>query len=77
MKLADVVPADLQDAVLVAPAKVAGWLGVGIHTIYNWSRKGRLPPLKRLGRRTVRFNVGELRVALRKLDRTGAPSAKE
>jgi predicted DNA-binding transcriptional regulator AlpA len=45
---------------------VAALKGVGIATVWRWSKSGQLPSPRKLGPRVSAWNVGELREAAKR-----------
>jgi predicted DNA-binding transcriptional regulator AlpA len=74
--LASLIPETLPDAQLVTAKDLAGWLGVTIHSIYAWNKNGQLPAGLKIGRRTIRWKLGEVRKKLHERDYAEASSAK-
>jgi predicted DNA-binding transcriptional regulator AlpA len=56
---------ELPDSANVRTPIVRGLFGISTMTVLRWSKSGRLPTPKKIGPRTVGWNVGELRRALR------------
>jgi len=50
-------------AKLLDTDKLAEVLGVSVSTIKTWARKGLIPSL-RVGKRTIRFDLGAVRAAM-------------
>lgn len=60
----DTLPASAQ----LPARKLAILLDVSEVTIWRWAKAGKLPRPRKIGANTTRFNVGEVREALAKLD---------
>lgn len=76
MAFAELIPAHLPDTEKVGARVVAEWLGVTVTTVKAWAKEGRLPQPHRLGPRKSYFLIGELRVALRKLEEPKATTKR-
>lgn len=68
MSVAELIPSNLADEAKVRRKELAEWLGVTVATIAAWEAEGRLPKPRRVGPKTLIYNLGEVRAALRKLD---------
>ncbi len=68
MPAASLIPTELADDALCKPSDLCKWLDVSLPTIDAWISRGLLPEPLKLGPRTRRWRVGDIRQAVLKLN---------